>query len=140
MGRNADRCRSSVSLYAITSKKKHELKSLWARPSPPGLAAVSAPRIASRRRSIPCRPCAVRRTMWSRRAQNMKQDSIGRSRLDRRVLRDLRRNTEQADNPIANGDYQAALERAGARTAAVEKIDEPARPTARSCFGQSRLK
>jgi CarD family transcriptional regulator len=68
----------------------------------------------------------VRRTMWSRRAQEYEAKiNSGDPVSIAEVLRDLRRNTEQAEQSYSERQiYQAALERLARELAAVEKIDE----------------
>jgi CarD family transcriptional regulator len=68
----------------------------------------------------------AKRTMWSRRAQEYEAKiNSGDPVSIAEVLRDLRRNTEQAEQSYSERQiYQAALERLARELAAVEKIDE----------------
>jgi len=68
----------------------------------------------------------VRRTMWSRRAQEYEAKiNSGDPVSIAEVIRDLRRNTSQADQSYSERQmYQAALDRLAREFAAIEKIDE----------------
>ena len=68
----------------------------------------------------------VRRTMWSRRAQEYDAKiNSGDPVLIAEVIRDLRRNSSQADQSYSERQmYQAALDRLAREFAAIEKIDE----------------
>ncbi len=68
----------------------------------------------------------VRRTMWSRRAQEYEAKiNSGDPVSIAEVVRDLRRNTNQADQSYSERQmYQAALDRLAREFAAIEKIDE----------------
>ncbi|MBH68884.1 MAG: CarD family transcriptional regulator [Rhodospirillaceae bacterium] len=68
----------------------------------------------------------VRRTMWSRRAQEYEAKiNSGDPVSIAEVVRDLRRNTSQAEQSYSERQmYQAALDRLAREFAAIEKIDE----------------
>ena len=68
----------------------------------------------------------VRRTMWSRRAQEYEAKiNSGDPVSIAEVIRDLRRNSSQADQSYSERQmYQAAMDRLGREFAAIEKIDE----------------
>ena len=68
----------------------------------------------------------VRRTMWSRRAQEYEAKiNSGDPVSIAEVVRDLRRNTNQSDQSYSERQmYQAALDRLAREFAAIEKIDE----------------
>jgi CarD family transcriptional regulator len=68
----------------------------------------------------------VRRTMWSRRAQEYEAKiNSGDPVAIAEVIRDLRRNSSQADQSYSERQmYQAALDRLAREFAAIEKIDE----------------
>ena len=68
----------------------------------------------------------VRRTMWSRRAQEYEAKiNSGDPVSIAEVVRDLRRNSSQADQSYSERQmYQAALDRLAREFAAIEKIDE----------------
>ncbi len=68
----------------------------------------------------------VRRTMWSRRAQEYElKINSGDPVLIAEVLRDLKRNTEEAEQSYSERQiYQSALERLAREVAAVDKITE----------------
>ena len=70
----------------------------------------------------------VRRTMWSRRAQEYEAKiNSGDPVSIAEVIRDLRRNCSQADQSYSERQmYQAALDRLAREFAAIEKIDEEA--------------
>jgi len=70
----------------------------------------------------------VRRTMWSRRAQEYETKiNSGDPRSIVEVIRDLYRNATQPDQSYSERQiYQAAIERFARELAAVESIDEPA--------------
>jgi CarD family transcriptional regulator len=73
----------------------------------------------------------VRRTMWSRRAQEYEAKiNSGDPVSIAEVLRDLRRNDDQGEQSYSERQiYQAALERLARELAAVEEIDEQAAAT-----------
>jgi len=68
----------------------------------------------------------VRRTMWSRRAQEYEAKiNSGDPVSIAEVIRDLRRNSSQADQSYSERQmYQAAMDRLAREFAAIEKIDE----------------
>ena len=68
----------------------------------------------------------VRRTMWSRRAQEYEAKiNSGDPVSIAEVIRDLRRNSSQPDQSYSERQmYQAAMDRLGREFAAIEKIDE----------------
>ncbi len=68
----------------------------------------------------------VRRTMWSRRAQEYEAKiNSGDPVSIAEVVRDLRRNASQSDQSYSERQvYQQALERLAREFAAIEKIDE----------------
>jgi CarD family transcriptional regulator len=68
----------------------------------------------------------VRRTMWSRRAQEYEAKiNSGDPVSIAEVVRDLRRNSSQADQSYSERQmYQAALDRLAREFAAIERIDE----------------
>ena len=68
----------------------------------------------------------VRRTMWSRRAQEYEAKiNSGDPVSIAEVVRDLRRSTSQAEQSYSERQmYQAALDRLAREFAAIEKIDE----------------
>ena len=70
----------------------------------------------------------VRRTMWSRRAQEYETKiNSGDPSSIAEVIRDLHRNTSQADQSYSERQiYKAALDRFTRELAAIEKIEEQA--------------
>jgi CarD family transcriptional regulator len=117
----------SVSLYAITfEKERMKLKIPVAKAKTSGLRRLSSKdRLKAALETLQGR-ARVRRTMWSRRAQEYEAKiNSGDPVSIAEVLRDLRRNTEQAEQSYSERQiYQAALERLARELAAVEKIDE----------------
>ena len=73
----------------------------------------------------------VRRTMWSRRAQEYETKiKSGDPVSIAEVVRDLHRRTNQAEQSYSERQmYQAALERLAREFAAIEKIDQEAAAT-----------
>jgi CarD family transcriptional regulator len=117
----------SVSLYAITfEKERMKLKIPVAKAKTSGLRRLSSKdRLKAALDTLQGR-ARVRRTMWSRRAQEYEAKiNSGDPVSIAEVLRDLRRNTEQSEQSYSERQiYQAALERLAREVAAVEKIDE----------------
>jgi CarD family transcriptional regulator len=117
----------SVSLYAITfEKERMKLKIPVAKAKTSGLRRLSSKdRLKAALDTLQGR-ARVRRTMWSRRAQEYEAKiNSGDPVSIAEVLRDLRRNTEQSEQSYSERQiYQAALERLARELAAVEKIDE----------------
>lgn len=68
----------------------------------------------------------VRRTMWSRRAQEYENKiNSGNPQFIAEVIRELYRNSSQTEQSYSERQiYQAALERLGRELAAIEQIDE----------------
>ncbi|MEC8088611.1 MAG: CarD family transcriptional regulator, partial [Pseudomonadota bacterium] len=73
----------------------------------------------------------VRRTMWSRRAQEYETKiKSGDPVSIAEVVRDLHRRTNQSEQSYSERQmYQAALERLAREFAAIEKIDQEAAAT-----------
>jgi CarD family transcriptional regulator len=117
----------AVSLYAITfEKERMKLKIPVAKAKTSGLRRLSSKdRLKAALDTLQGR-ARVRRTMWSRRAQEYEAKiNSGDPVSIAEVLRDLRRNTEQSEQSYSERQiYQAALERLARELAAVEKIDE----------------
>jgi CarD family transcriptional regulator len=117
----------SVSLYAITfEKERMKLKIPVGKAKTSGLRRLSSKdRLKAALDTLQGRS-RVRRTMWSRRAQEYEAKiNSGDPVSIAEVLRDLRRNTEQSEQSYSERQiYQAALERLARELAAVEKIDE----------------
>jgi CarD family transcriptional regulator len=118
---------TAVSLYAITfEKERMKLKIPVAKAKTSGLRRLSSKdRLKAALDTLQGR-ARVRRTMWSRRAQEYEAKiNSGDPVSIAEVLRDLRRNTEQSEQSYSERQiYQAALERLARELAAVEKIDE----------------
>ena len=117
----------AVSLYAITfEKERMKLKIPVGKAKTSGLRRLSSKdRLKAALDTLQGRS-RVRRTMWSRRAQEYEAKiNSGDPVSIAEVLRDLRRNTEQSEQSYSERQiYQAALERLARELAAVEKIDE----------------
>src|SRR5690348_11487048 len=118
---------SAVSLFAITFEKdRMRLKVPVIKAQSAGLRKLaSGDRLKDAMKTLQGR-ARIRRTMWSRRAQEYETKiNSGDPVSIAEVLRDLRRNTEQAEQSYSERQiYQAALERLARELAAVEKIDE----------------
>ncbi len=116
-----------VSLYAITfEKERMTLKVPVTKAKNSGLRRLSTKdRIKVALETLQGRS-RVRRTMWSRRAQEYEAKiNSGDPVSIAEVVRDLYRGTEQSDQSYSERQiYQAALERLARELAAVEHIDE----------------
>lgn len=116
-----------VSLYAISFEKdRMRLKIPVAKAQTAGLRKLSSSdRMADALKTLKGK-ARVRRTMWSRRAQEyeMKINS-GDPIAIAEVLRDLKRNNDDTEQSYSERQiYQSALERLAREVAAVEKITE----------------
>lgn len=122
-----------VVLYSITfEKERMTLKVPVAKAKNSGLRRLSSrDRIKTALETLQGRS-RVRRTMWSRRAQEYEAKiNSGDPVSIAEVVRDLYRGDDQSDQSYSERQiYQAALERLARELAAVEKIDE-ARATER---------
>jgi Transcriptional regulators, similar to M. xanthus CarD len=116
-----------VQLYAITfEKERMTLKVPVTKAKAAGLRRLSTKdRIKVALETLQGRS-RVRRTMWSRRAQEYEAKiNSGDPVSIAEVVRDLYRGTDQSDQSYSERQiYQAALERLARELAAVEKIDE----------------
>jgi CarD family transcriptional regulator len=116
-----------VTLYAISfEKERMTLKVPIAKAKNSGLRRLSSrDRIKAALETLQGRS-RVRRTMWSRRAQEYEAKiNSGDPVSIAEVVRDLHRGTDQCDQSYSERQiYQAALERLARELAAVEKIDE----------------
>ena len=117
----------SVELYAISfEKERMTLKVPVSKVRTSGLRKLSSKdRIKSALETLRGRS-RVRRTMWSRRAQEYEAKiNSGDPVSIAEVVRDLHRQPEQQEQSYSERQiYQAALERLARELAAVEKIDE----------------
>ncbi len=116
-----------VQLYAITfEKERMTLKVPVGKARNSGLRRLSTKdRIKVALETLQGRS-RVRRTMWSRRAQEYEAKiNSGDPVSIAEVVRDLYRGADQSDQSYSERQiYQAALERLARELAAVEKIDE----------------
>lgn len=116
-----------VQLYAITfEKERMTLKVPVAKAKNAGLRRLSSKdRIKTALETLQGRS-RVRRTMWSRRAQEYEAKiNSGDPVSIAEVVRDLYRGADQSDQSYSERQiYQAALERLARELAAVEAIDE----------------
>ena len=116
-----------VQLYAITfEKERMTLKVPVTKARNAGLRRLSTKdRIKAALETLQGRS-RVRRTMWSRRAQEYEAKiNSGDPVSIAEVVRDLYRGADQSDQSYSERQiYQAALERLARELAAVEKIDE----------------
>ncbi|NYZ16004.1 CarD family transcriptional regulator [Azospirillum sp. RWY-5-1] len=116
-----------VQLYAITfEKERMTLKVPVTKARNSGLRRLSSKdRIKTALETLQGRS-RVRRTMWSRRAQEYEAKiNSGDPVSIAEVVRDLYRGADQSDQSYSERQiYQAALERLARELAAVEKIDE----------------
>jgi CarD family transcriptional regulator len=116
-----------VQLYAITfEKERMTLKVPVTKARNSGLRRLSTKdRIKVALETLQGRS-RVRRTMWSRRAQEYEAKiNSGDPVSIAEVVRDLYRGADQSDQSYSERQiYQAALERLARELAAVEKIDE----------------
>ncbi len=117
----------AVRLYAISFEKdRMKLKVPVEKAEESGLRRLSSKeRLKAAMETLQGR-ARIRRTMWSRRAQEYEAKiNSGDPVSIAEVLRDLKRNTEQAEQSYSERQiYQAALERLARELAAVERIDE----------------
>ena len=117
----------SVSLYAITfEKERMKLKIPVGKAKTSGLRRLSSKdRLKAALDTLQGR-ARVRRTMWSRRAQEYQAKiASGDSASIAEVVRDLFRNVGQPEQSYSERQiYQAALDRLVREFAAVERIDE----------------
>lgn len=116
-----------VQLYAITfEKERMTLKVPVTKAKNSGLRRLSSKdRIKTALETLQGRS-RVRRTMWSRRAQEYEAKiNSGDPVSIAEVVRDLYRGLDQSDQSYSERQiYQAALERLARELAAVERIDE----------------
>ncbi|MGF6226134.1 CarD family transcriptional regulator [Inquilinus ginsengisoli] len=117
----------TVQLYAISfEKERMTLKVPVGKAKKSGLRKLSSKdRIKTALETLTGRS-RVRRTMWSRRAQEYEAKiNSGDPVSIAEVVRDLHRATDQPEQSYSERQiYQAALERLARELAAVEKIDE----------------
>ena len=116
-----------VELYAINfDKERMTLKVPTSKAKKAGLRKLSSKdRIKTAMETLKGRS-RVRRTMWSRRAQEYEAKiNSGDPVSIAEVVRDLHRSSDQPEQSYSERQiYQAALERLSRELAAVEKIDE----------------
>ena len=117
----------SVSLYAITfEKERMKLKIPVAKAKTSGLRRLSSKdRLKAALETLQGR-ARVRRTMWSRRAQEYEAKiNSGDPLAIAEVVRDLHRNAGQPDQSFSERQiYEAAMDRLAAELAALDKTDK----------------
>src|SRR5271166_6425392 len=117
----------SVSLYAITfEKERMKLKIPVAKAKTSGLRRLSSKdRLKAALETLQGR-ARVRRTMWSRRAQEYEAKiNSGDPVAIAEVVRDLHRNSGQPDQSFSERQiYEAAMDRLAAELAALDQTDK----------------
>lgn len=120
---------SQIELFVIRFEKdKMTLRVPVSRAEHVGLRKLSTPKTMNSALATLKGRARVKRTMWSRRAQEYEAKiNSGDPVSIAEVVRDLHRNANQPDQSYSERQiYEAALERLARELAAVEKIDEQA--------------
>ncbi|MDA1132461.1 MAG: CarD family transcriptional regulator [Proteobacteria bacterium] len=120
---------TDVDLFVISFEKdKMTLRVPVGNAEHVGMRKLSTPKIMDTALSTLKGRARVKRTMWSRRAQEYEAKiNSGDPVLIAEVVRDLHRSANQPDQSYSERQiYEAALERLARELAAVEKIDEEA--------------
>ncbi len=118
-----------VKLFVITFEKdKMTLRVPVSKAKHVGMRKLSTPKIMDSALATLKGRARVKRTMWSRRAQEYEAKiNSGNPVSIAEVIRDLHRSANQPDQSYSERQiYEAALERLARELAAVEKIDEAA--------------
>ncbi len=118
-----------VDLFVITFEKdKMTLRVPVSKAKHVGMRKLSTPKIMDSALATLKGRARVKRTMWSRRAQEYEAKiNSGNPVSIAEVIRDLHRSANQPDQSYSERQiYEAALERLARELAAVEKIDEQA--------------
>ena len=118
---------TKVELFVITFEKdKMTLRVPVSRAEQLGMRKLSTPKIMDSALTTLKGRARVKRTMWSRRAQEYEAKiNSGNPVSIAEVVRDLHRSSNQPDQSYSERQiYEAALERLARELAAVEKIDE----------------
>jgi CarD family transcriptional regulator len=118
-----------VDLFVITFEKdKMTLRVPVSKAKSVGMRKLSTPKIMDSALNTLKGRARVKRTMWSRRAQEYEAKiNSGNPVSIAEVIRDLHRSANQPDQSYSERQiYEAALERLARELAAVEKIDEQA--------------
>jgi CarD family transcriptional regulator len=119
----------TVELFVITFEKdKMTLRVPVSKAKHVGMRKLSTPKIMDSALATLKGRARVKRTMWSRRAQEYEAKiNSGDPVAIAEVIRDLHRSANQPDQSYSERQiYEAALERLARELAAVEKIDEAA--------------
>jgi CarD family transcriptional regulator len=119
----------TVELFVITFEKdKMTLRVPVSKAATVGMRKLSTPKIMDSALATLKGRARVKRTMWSRRAQEYEAKiNSGNPVSIAEVIRDLHRSANQPDQSYSERQiYEAALERLARELAAVEKIDEQA--------------
>ena len=118
-----------VELFVVTFEKdKMTLRVPVSKAKHVGMRKLSTPKIMDSALATLKGRARVKRTMWSRRAQEYEAKiNSGNPVSIAEVIRDLHRSANQPDQSYSERQiYEAALERLARELAAVEKIDEAA--------------
>jgi len=119
----------TVELFVITFEKdKMTLRVPVSKAKHVGMRKLSTPKVMDSALATLKGRARVKRTMWSRRAQEYEAKiNSGNPVSIAEVIRDLHRSANQPDQSYSERQiYEAALERLARELAAVEKIDEAA--------------
>ena len=117
----------SLELYVVTfDHEKRTLRVPTKKAKTAGLRPLAAGDVVSKALTTLKGRARVKRTMWSRRAQEYEAKINSGDLISiAEVVRDLHRNADQPDQSYSERQiYQAALDRLVRELAAVEKIDE----------------
>ena len=120
---------AAMELFVITFEKdKMTLRVPVAKAEHVGMRRLSTPKIMDSALATLKGRARVKRTMWSRRAQEYEAKiNSGDPVSIAEVVRDLHRSANQPDQSYSERQiYEAALERLARELAAVERIDEEA--------------
>lgn len=118
---------SKLELFVITfDKDKMTLRVPTAKAKAVGMRKLSSPDIVATALNTLKGRARIKRTMWSRRAQEYESKiNSGDPVSIAEVVRDLHRGSDQPEQSYSERQiYQAALERLARELAAVEKIDQ----------------
>ena len=118
---------AAVELFVITFEKdKMTLRVPVAKAEHVGMRKLSTPKVMDSALATLKGRARVKRTMWSRRAQEYEAKiNSGDPVSIAEVVRDLHRSANQPDQSYSERQiYEAALERLARELAAVERIDE----------------
>lgn len=118
-----------LELYVVSfDKDKMVLRVPTGKASSVGMRKLAEPALVQKALDVLTGRARVKRTMWSRRAQEYEAKiNSGDPVSIAEVVRDLHRGSDQPDQSYSERQiYQAALDRLARELAAVERIDEQA--------------